>query len=191
MRRLAIACSLLATIAASLGATPPGYRVVNVTVGSEPGWTPSLELEQEARSAVSKYLKALDTGNFGVARMMQGDGLQSILPDAQFRAETDRSRKEFGTLVTLNVWNITWTKDSPSAPLPGTYVAIDLANVYSLASRHCGYVILHKRSPEGPFKIVRTENTYMSNASAKSFGVNAAQTWKQVSTVCPGYAPAD
>jgi hypothetical protein len=170
-------------------ATQSDHRVVNVTIGSEPGWIPSLELEEEARSMATKYLRALDAGKYKDARSLQGDGLKSILPETQFRTNSKQSRKKHGGLHKLSIRAITWTKDSASAPSPGIYAAIDLANTYTLASRHCGFVILFKRTQSEPFKVVRSEDTYMDDKSAKLIGADAPNVWRKVSAVCPGYTP--
>jgi hypothetical protein len=187
--QLFLAVLLLAMPPRPVFATQSDYRVVNVTLGSEPGWIPSIQLEQEARSVASQYLRALDEGKYDYARSLQGDGLKAIWPENRFRTDSKQSKKKNGALLTLNIRAINWTKDSASAPSPGLYVAIDLENKYTLASRHCGFIILFKRTQSDSFKVVRSENTYMNDKTAKSFGADAPNVWRRVSAVCPGYAP--
>ncbi|MBA4161506.1 MAG: hypothetical protein C0515_05415 [Novosphingobium sp.] len=186
VRLIILACLAAATFAAS---APGGVRTVNVTQGSEPGWIPSPELEGEARDVVARYSKALDSGKYEEARTLQGSGLKELLPAEQFRSDSKRSRKENGALLALDIRMITWTKDSPSAPSPGIYAAVDLVNKYALTSRHCGFIILYKRQEGEPFKVVRSENTFMSNKTAKAIGANAPNVWRNVSAVCPGFTP--
>lgn len=189
MRNLAFAALLAVVYSSSFASANERVREVNVTQGSEPGWIPSVELEAEARSVVTRYLKARSSSSWAKARAFHGESLRSMWSEDQFRAELAQARRAHGTLLAIGIRKLTWTKDSALAPQRGIYVAVDLVNSFTLTSRHCGYVILHKFTPAEPFKIARTDDNYMSKKIARSLGDKAAERWKEVSVHCPGYSP--
>ena len=112
-----------------------------------------------------------------------------------------RMSKKFRTLAgRVKFWRIlkvTWTKDSARAPFPGTYAAIDLVAQFANIDRDCGYIVVYQQADSSDFKIMRRENNYLDNATAraieqKNSSAEVVKAWAQLSRHCPNYvAPVD
>jgi hypothetical protein len=102
-------------------------------------------------------------------------------------------RERAGALRNRTYNKVTWTKDSSSAPMLGTYVAIDISARYERIDRFCGYIILYQREPLRPFQVTRTENNFILNSDAKGAKSTAEldSIWAQLSTNCPNYPKAE
>src|SRR3569832_1738846 len=159
---IAITTAALAFVPVVAG-TP---RVVNVTTDSNPGWTPSEEMEQQARTAANAFLAAMDGVRYDVAYAFLS-GLNR--KDQSLSDFTDRVAKFnalAGRVIERKIVTVAWTKDSANAPLPGTYVALDLVSRFANVDRHCGFLVLYQPPLGGDFKVMREEDNYMDNATA-------------------------
>ena len=150
-------------------------RVVNVTTDSERGWTPSVEQERLAEQAAKAFLGALDEGRAGDAYAMLGEASRREQSRADFAAQLAKFNALAGPVKERRVLKITWTKDSPRAPFPGVFVAIDLLSRFDGVDRHCGYIVLHQASPEAAFSVTRREDAYIDNATARGIAESGAQ----------------
>jgi hypothetical protein len=87
---------------------------------------------------------------------------------------------------------VTWTKDPAQAPLPGIYAAIDLAGQFANVDRDCGYIVLYQQPAGGDFAIMRRENNYLDNATARNIEEKQSKAevekiWGRLSRYCPNY----
>ncbi|WEK48124.1 MAG: DUF4019 domain-containing protein [Candidatus Andeanibacterium colombiense] len=187
---LPLAVAVLLPLPAQAEDIPTSARVVNVTSDSVPGWSPSEELERNALGAAEAYFAAVEQGDDAGAYRMT----EKILDLAEDRYISDNRtfREQAGSLVARKFNQVTWTKDSPAAPLPGIFVAMDITAKYQKIDRFCGYVVLHQGDPAGPFRVTRTESNYIANSDATHGSPEKLQAmWQQLSANCPNYQPLD
>jgi hypothetical protein len=187
------ALALLAAVApASAADQPAGARVVNVTSDSAQGWTPSVEQERVAAKTVDAFLAALDGGRPAEAYAMLNDVNRREQSLASFSADLARFNKLAGPVRERRVLKITWTKDSPRAPFPGTFVAIDLLSRFEGVDRHCGYIVLHQAPTAADFRVTRREDAFIDNATAARItktgkAPTVEALWADLSANCPNY----
>ncbi|MEM6475713.1 MAG: DUF4019 domain-containing protein [Pseudomonadota bacterium] len=171
---------------------PP--REVNITQGSTPGWVPSEALEKQALETWDQFHWYLQQGDYDAAYAMLGTELREIVPLAQFREVRSRTRAETGAETERNIVKVAWTKDAPSAPQLGTYVAIDTSARYENVERHCGYVVLYQEPGSDTFLVVRTEEALLPNATFNQIAeqntpLQASLIWNIMARNCPNYTP--
>ncbi len=123
---------------------------------------------------------------------MMGPGLQKLLPLPEFAEQELTANQDWGRTIARKVTKITWTKDAPSTPNPGIYVALDMTARFANVDRHCGYMILYQAPDADDFVIVRTENTILDNRAASSIAEENSQlqmelVWRIVARSCPNY----
>jgi hypothetical protein len=174
-----------------VAADPP--NVINVTTDSSPGWRPTTEQRQSALKTVEAFLDALETGRYADAYAMQADVNKQTIRLEQFTQDSATFRALAGPVKSWTVLRVTWTKDPAQAPFPGIYVAIDLAAQFANVDRDCGYIVLYQPIGRRDFTIMRRENNYLDNATAKGIEekqskAGLAKVWAQVSRYCPNYA---
>ena len=171
-----------------------GWREINVTIDSAPGWIPSAALEDEADAMLKSYFRAFDMGNDRGSWELTDDGFKSITTFAEFQAGNVKVRNDVGRLKKLSVLKVTWTKDPAEAPRQGIYVAIDIAGQFTKAKRQCGYVVLFKTTESDSFRLARIENNFMTDATYRSIAKQkspkeADRLWSRLSSNCPNYSP--
>jgi hypothetical protein len=200
--RNARAAILLATtigIAATVPAAPHAQtiaadapRQVNVSTDSTPGWVPSREQEDAAGKAATTFLALMDSGKAGEAYALLAEENRAQMPYADFSEGLARFNAEAGAVIERRQVVTTWTKDPPSAPVPGVYAAIDLTSRFARIDRHCGYLILYQPPAGGAFRVMREEDSYMDNATARQIEQRSKAeldaTWAEASAACPNYA---
>ena len=168
-------------------------RVVNVTSDSEQGWTPSPNLEESALKSANSFLAALDEGDFVHAYDMMSVGQKEIISLAAFIKNETSFREEAGPLVVRKINRVTWTKDSPTAPQQGIYVAIDIVAKYRNVDHFCGYLILHRFEGAEGFQVSRIEKNFISKSVASTLESKdeLRPLWKALSANCPNYEPLE
>ncbi len=191
MRSLLLALALAAPLCAAAQRAP---REVNVTSDSQPGWVPSVELEQAVLRATQVYFDAIEAGDPARAYAMLTPQNRARMPLAMFFEENDKARDAIGPLRDRRVVRLTWTKDPAQAPAPGVYAAVDVASRHANANRECGYLIWYQRPEGGPFKLMRSETNRIDNATAETIVGQKGQAeldriWTRLSANCPNYAP--
>jgi hypothetical protein len=191
VRLAALALALSVGTAVTAQQTP---REVNITQGSTPGWIPSEELEAEALAAWQRFNALVEAGDYDAAHAMIGEGLRAKYPLERFREDRRQSAADRGALVSRNLVRITWTKDAPGVPYPGTFVAIDASAAFAKADRMCGYTILHQAPGAKGFKVTRFEENVMGNANfaqiaASHSELQAMLVWRMLARNCPNYVP--
>jgi hypothetical protein len=170
-----------------------GPRVVNVSADSEAGWTPSVELERAALADVDAFYAALERGDDAAAYRMVDDLLKSDISADRYKDDSQAFRIAAGATLARQFNQVTWTKDSPAAPEPGIYVAIDIAAKYEKIDRFCGYIVLHQSRPSAPFLVSRIESNYIANgdATGNSADPGLRSAWQQLTANCPNYRPLE
>jgi hypothetical protein len=202
MKFLAAAGALMLLIEAADAAVklefaPNVKGEVNVTPDSTPGWIPSIGLRQQAIKIVEMLVDALEGGRYAEAYGLLSDVNKRAQTLAQFTQNEEKFRILAGPVKFWRVLKITWTKDSARAPFPGTYAAIDLAAQFANIDRDCGYIVVYQQADGSDFKIMRRENNYLDNATAraieqKNSSAEVVKAWAQLSRHCPNYAaPVD
>jgi len=170
----------------------PVWRVVNVTSDSAPGWLPTIEQSRMAEATLGEFLGAADSGNAeGTYQHFSDLNKRDMSLDA-FKTDLMRFNARAGSVVERRIVKVTWTKDSPNAPIPGAYAAIDLASRFVNIDRHCGYVVLYQPSKGGDFQVMREEANFIDNVSAERMKQEHSAAyldsiWAQLSANCPNY----
>jgi hypothetical protein len=189
MRFAALALGLLIAVPAEAQAP---MREVNITQGSEPGWIPDEALEAEALAVFRQFHAALDGSDFAAAHAMLSETLRANYPLERFQQEREPGVAVRGAMVSREPRKITWTKDAPGTPEPGTYVAIDQRTVYAQADRACGFTVLHRAPGAVDFRVVRFEESLLENAAyadlaARHGPLQALLTWRLLARTCPNF----
>jgi hypothetical protein len=140
---------------------------INLTTDSSPGWTPTAEQRQRALGAVDVFLAAVESGRYGQAYGLQTEINKRNQTLAQFTEDAQRFKALAGPVKFWRVLKVTWTKDPARALFPGVYAAIDLAGQFANVDRDCGYMVLYQQSAGGDFSIMRRENNYLDNETAR------------------------
>jgi hypothetical protein len=169
-------------------------REINLTPDSSRGWIPTAEQRQMAVQAAEAFLDALESGRYAEAYGLQTEINKRNQSLAQFTADAEKFRSLAGPVRFWKVLKITWTKDPAHAPSTGIYAAIDLAAVFANVDRDCGYMVIYQPPVGGSFTIIRRENNYIDNATARTIEAQKskaelAQIWGQMSRYCPNYIP--
>jgi hypothetical protein len=180
--------------AETAGASSGGKRVINITSGSTPGWIPSEDQQRQIVKKSGEYFMALDQGQYDQAYGMLTDGMKQSLPLQSFIAQKKDFYAQSGAAKKRTVTNVNWTKDSPQAPFPGVFAAIDMASRYENIDRHCGFIILYQKPSGGEFEVMREEVNFITNAMAQNIIQKQSQSaldqaWAQMAAHCPNYVP--
>lgn len=183
---------MLASATGAAQAPASKMREVNLTTDSAPGWLPSEELEATALQTLARFFSFDDSGNSKEAYSMLNPGTRDILSFDVFEKDRGEFRAQAGKLRQRRIIKVTWTKDPANAPHPGVYAAVDASATFEGIDRQCGYVILYQAPQGGPFSVMRTENNYIDNASAKEIERTQSkaaldQLWTGLSTNCPNF----
>jgi Protein of unknown function (DUF4019) len=177
-----------------LAQVPKGYREVNITQGSEAGWIPSEALQAQALAAWREFYRLVEAGDYDAAHAMMSEGFRAEYPLAKFRTDRAEARSLRGAVVARNLIKLTWAKDSPAVPYPGTYLAIDASARFDAVDRFCGYTILYLAPGAKDFVVMRFEETFIDNAAFADIAetnspLQALLVWRLVSRSCPNYTP--
>jgi len=190
-RRTKLLCTLL-VVAMPFGSfAQTAAPEFNITTDSAAGWVPNADLQQQALAAMTAYFAAVESGRYRDAYAAMAPINRESVPFDDFEQRAKTFRTAAGDLIQRRVLKVTWTKDPSAAPLPGVYVAIDLSARYAKVSRQCGYIVLYQAPSGGPFQVMRTEDTHMSDADAAKLDPKERdRTWGRIAaTYCPNYKP--
>ena len=199
MKSLAVFTALTLAVGMALAADavrldlPAAVRnEINVTTNSSPGWIPTAEQRQRALKTVQTFLDAVEGRRYVEAYGQQNELIKRSQTLAQFTQEAQKFSALAGPVKLWTVLKVTWTKDPAQAPLAGIYAAIDLAGQFADVDRDCGYMVLYQQSADGDFTIVRRENNYLDNATArdieqKQSKAAVAKVWGNLARHCPNY----
>lgn len=169
---------------------------VNVTSESPPGWTPTPEQIQSAQKVALDYFAMRDRGDAKESYEL----MTSEFRDDESLSSYSKSMKQFysiaGILKERRVTKNSWTKDSPKAPRPGVYVAVDFVGQFAQIDRYCGYLILYQPPAGGEFRVMRNQDVYMTNAVARTIEqrnskAEVENAWRRTSANCPNYSPEE
>jgi hypothetical protein len=168
------------------------WREINVTSDSTPGWLPSEELEATARKTAETFFSLVDQGRDQDAYILLAPRMREMLPFSDFAKANNQFRKTAGELKRRNYLKLTWTKDPANAPAKGVYAALDESALYDRVDRQCGHIILYQPPEGGSFQVMRTENNFIDNASARDIESNQSPTaleslWSQLAANCPNF----
>jgi hypothetical protein len=181
--------------AGKLEIAPEVGKQTNITSDSTSGWTPTADQRLRSIATVARFLDALEKNSYAEAYGLQAEQLRGYQTLEQFTEAEQAFKTLAGPWKFSKVLKITWTKDSPRAPVPGTFVVADLASGFANIDRHCGYVVLYQPPTGGDFAIMRRESNYLDNANAAKIEAEkskaeVANLWAQLSSHCPNYVPA-
>jgi hypothetical protein len=185
-----------AAIAAGTFETPSAAMgEINVTSDSSPGWIPTAEQRRRAVKTAQAYLDAIDDGRYAEAYGLQADALKREIKLEQFVHDAERFRALAGPVKFWRALKITWTKDPASGPFPGVYAAVDLVGQLANVDRDCGFMVLFQLPGGDDFTVLRRENNYLDNATARKIEAETsaaavASVWNQLSRHCPNYTSA-
>lgn len=79
---------------------------------------------------------------------------------ADWSATLARKRTVQGSATSRTLVKLSWYPDPPDSPRPGLYVAVDYVASWTLQDE-CGYVVWYSPGLEGPFLLVRQEQTFL------------------------------
>lgn len=166
---------------------------VNIRSDSAPGWVPSENQRRDVMSLASRYFSILDKGQYDSAYAMMAEVNRRSVPFQQFVRKNEEFRSRSGPLRQRSILKVTWTKDPSSAPLRGTYAAIDIASQYSSVDRHCGFVVLYQKSPGDSFEVMRQESNFIDNVTAEKIEQQKSRAeldklWGKLAANCPNYS---
>jgi Protein of unknown function (DUF4019) len=165
---------------------------INLTTDSSQGWIPTAEQRQRVLKTVEVFLDAVEGGRYAEAYELQTEINKHNRTLAQFTQDAQKFRALAGPVKFWRVLKVTWTKDPAHAPFPGIYAAIDLAGQFANVDRDCGYMVLYQQPASGDFTVMRRENNYLDNATARNIEekqskAEVAKVWGQLSRYCPNY----
>lgn len=119
---------------------------------------------------------------------MLTSGMQALAPADRFSSEETQTSRQTGSVIERRVMRTTIYDNPPSAPEPSVYVAFDFVGRFENADRQCGYIIVHQLAPGEPYRVTRTEQTYLPNDQAAHSSEPADELWARMATsFCPGW----
>ena len=134
------------------------------------------------------FWRAMDAQDYTTAYEMLASAMQTLATPARFAEIDAQTRASNGAMLERRVMRTTIYDNPPNAPAPGLYIAFDFVARAERADRSCGYIILHQAAPDEPFRVMRTEQSYMDNASAAASDQPPDEAWAQLATsLCPGW----
>jgi hypothetical protein len=181
-------------IADTVWPAPATPSQITVTTDSERGWLPSQEQVAQVRKTTDDFLAAKDGGRYAEAYAVLADVFRQNQPLGPFTDGIQKFNAQAGRVIERRVVAVTWTKNPAQAPAPGVYAALDLVSQFANVDRHCGYLVLYQAPTGGPFRVMREEDNFMDNATAKSMAQTQSSaavdaTWAKLSSRCPNYTP--
>lgn len=200
MRLMAWIAVLILTVAGARTSAAETFNLspqiaaeTNVSADSPQGWKPTADQRQRAMKILKAFFDAIEGQRFAEAYRLLTDGNKKMQSLAQFNEQNEKFRALTGQIVSRRILKITWTKDSPRAPIQGTYAAVDFSAKFAGVDRNCGYVILYQPPTGGDFTVTRYENNYLDNATARKVEEQRSKAevdrvWATLSRQCPNYA---
>jgi hypothetical protein len=142
----------------------------------------------DAASARDAFWRAIDAEDYAGGYSLLTPDMQAMASPEHYAQLNAQTRTSNGVMLERRVMRTTVYDNPPNAPAPGTYIAFDFVARAERADRSCGYIILHQPAEGGPFRVTRTEQSYMDNASAAASDQPADEVWAQIATnFCPGW----
>jgi hypothetical protein len=136
------------------------------------------------------YWTTINAQHYDAAYAMYSAPAQAIVSHDAFLAHEQHVVSTHGANIERRVMRTT-VYDNPQGMPPGIYVAFDYIGRFATTDRNCGYLILHQTTPSAPFRMVRSEQAFMDNATAATVrqqGRSADEEWAQMaSNLCPGW----
>lgn len=111
--------------------------------------------EAAAMNRLAAYVMALEKRDFAAAYAMLRLSLQAATPRLEWQ-ENMRKRGSIWADGTLSIIRLSWYLDPAGQP-PGLYAAFDFKGVREGGMMDCGYVVVHRASPDATFTVVRTD----------------------------------
>jgi Protein of unknown function (DUF4019) len=176
---------------ASSQQTQEPHREVNVTRDSTPGWVPTEDQQARAVQALAKYFSFVEHGDYRKAYDFLTPVFKQSLSFEKFSELSSHYWSKSGEILGRSILKVTWTKDSPNAPIPGVYAAIDIAIKSTNIDRQCGYVIFYQRDEKDSFTLMREETNFIDNKTAAGIAKSKSQAavqeeWAKIAANCPG-----
>ncbi|KAA3441729.1 hypothetical protein C7I87_34075 [Mesorhizobium sp. SARCC-RB16n] len=164
--------------------------VISTLIGPQPtrsqDWSPPQDSVLNATRVIDTYFSLLDSGDPERAFQMMDDAAKASISVTAFAEQSDEFHSRSGPLLQRRLLKFTWLKDPADAPLPGIYVAVDIATKFEKIDRHCGYVALYQKPSGGAFHVMRAESNFIDNAAAmKMAKFELDKAWAELSRNCP------
>lgn len=190
--RVASVVAWLVLAAAPLAAAQPSEPQKTIGAGSPPGWSPAAAQQSDAIAVARAFLASADSGDARSAYARFSKVNQRDQSLAQYADRLTQFNTQAGAVLERRITRQTWSKDPAASPGPGTYVAFDLISRFDRIERHCGYLVLFQAPRGGEFRIVRTEEAFLDNATANQIADQQSaeaveDAWDALSATCPNY----
>jgi Protein of unknown function (DUF4019) len=196
-----LTCAVLIVLASEIagvgdvpaqGTSSNASPAINITSDSAPGWLPSERQRQDVIKSAGDYLSALDESRYEAAYAMMSESNRRTVPFERFIDARQKFHARSGSLKQRSILKVTWTRNPAAAPLPGIYAAIDVASRYENIDRHCGYVVLYKKTDGENFQVMRQESNFIDNAMAQKIEQQKSRAeldklWAKLAANCPNY----
>lgn len=157
-------------------------------------WSPSAAQAQQARATAESYWTAGDRGDAHAAYTTLGPGFAALTSEQELTANLARFMTLAGPLIERRIARTTWYKDPPAGVGPGAYAAFDIVARYQNIDRYCGFIVVYQRDETGPFVVLRVEQNYIDNATARQIAQEGGaldEMWRALAhTSCPGWEPS-
>ncbi len=185
---VAAAISLLLFATGSI--VPAKAASVYVTSDSEPGWRSSGQMEAQVRTTLRSVLADFNGGRYERAYAAYDPAFQQNATSQQFAQEGARFAAQTGPMSSLRIIRITWTKPLAGSSLSGVYAAVDVLKTFRNVRRDCGYLVLHLASDGASWKVLRSEDHFMTDATYDGLvqqgrAGEAESNWDNLKRSCP------
>jgi hypothetical protein len=143
--------------------------------GSPPSSVPRAAHDDKAIQQITySYLALKDAGKYSNAYALFTDSMKASATLDSWSEAAKKFNAVAGLSNKRQIKKITWYDNPPSAPVPGTYAAVDYFSEFANLSFHCGYVVWLGTS-DGSFRLVREEQNYIDNKSESK--MSRDQVW--------------
>ena len=134
---------------------PATEREVNAAAGT--AFKSTAADEAAAAERFTAYTMALARRDYAAAYAMFRLSLQASTPRLEWEMNL-RKRSALWADGTLRVLRLSWYANPAGQP-EGLYAAFDFRGDRADGTMDCGYVAVHRASPEAPFTVVRTDTS--------------------------------
>lgn len=149
---------------------------------------PDLKTQRAVTDATYAYFADKDAGRYAAAYRRFAASVRAYLTPQLYASESAGFNAAAGRGGERRIVTLTWERDPPDAPTPGLYVAADFVSRFPNLRLHCGY-LMWRREPDGAFRIVREEQSFLDEHAARAMTSDRLATLPQ-RFGCPGAARA-
>ncbi len=133
--------------------------------------------EAKAMARVVDFTEALARRDYAAAYAMLRLSMQASTPRLEWEMSL-RKRDGLWADGRIRILRLTWYPDPTGQP-PGLYAAFDFRGDRSNGAMDCGYLVVHRATPESGFSLVRTDTSEVP-ASMMEEGVPKADLLRKL-----------